>query len=112
MVMSSPYRNTERRRLARPARTFISAIRRGASEAEAAEKAGVSVGEARAWRRDPAFEELYGRARRGEGRPVFMLLSSIPDDDPDPDRDERLREQGRQWIANRGYNTDKWGRLQ
>lgn len=94
----------------REPRKFLRAVRRGATDREAAEKAGVSMLTVRSWTRDPDFARLYDQARQGKGGANFVAMSSIRLDDSDPAWDEMLRERGRQWIADR-YSVDEYGRI-
>lgn len=124
--MGSPYRE-ERKPLDRSARRVLSAIRRGESLEEAAEKGGVTVGEIRAWRRDTKFAAQYGRAVRGEGGARLIAMNSIPLDDLPPQpwdahqwqhdnaaaavARENMLQRGRDWIAARFGAPDDYGRL-
>ena len=68
----------------REAQMFLSGVRAGRTDQEAAEAAGVPLSTARAWLRDGDFAYHYERARRGEGGPQILSLTNYAPD-------ERLR---------------------
>jgi hypothetical protein len=55
--------------ISRPAQRFLSAIRHGKTEQEAASRAGVPLADVRNWQRDEAFAVAYRQARAGKGGP-------------------------------------------
>ena len=77
--------------LARPAQVFLAAVRSGEDEQAAARAAGVTLLEARTWRRDPDFAHHHRRALRGQGGAQCLHLGS----QPAPGEIEAMREDAR-----------------
>jgi hypothetical protein len=95
-------RDADEREFVRPARRYLSAIRRGMSEADAAKRARISADQPRTWMREPAFAQAYRRALTGV-RPRVVSLSDYWSDD---DRRDLVKQR----MEDMNIHTDPYGR--
>ena len=80
----------ERAKLAdyvREVQYFLSGVRSGLTDQDAAEAAGVTLAQARTWLRDEDFATHYQRARRGEGGAECIVWDH---EETDPERRARI----------------------
>jgi hypothetical protein len=86
------------------ARKFLSRVRIGWSDRDAAAEAGITMSLVRTWLRDDTFSYEYDRARRGEGRTRIINLNKYAS------YEEKV-EAARRRIEGFGYATDNFGHV-